>query len=86
MKCPVSKQERECLTDNSILSRTKRHSRTSFVPIEMLMKNNLSFATNIAAKRAERVGIVGVVVIGAEGGGPGAMSGNPYRNALAVVV
>ena len=50
------------------------------------MKNSLLADSIMAALSAERVGIAGLTVLGAEGGGPGAMSGKPWRNALTVVV
>jgi hypothetical protein len=51
---------------------THRHSRKLFVPIGMLMTNNLcseSIITALSGKWA-MVGIVGLLVLGAAGGGP----------------
>ena len=53
---------------------TRRHVQMSFVPIKMLMKNNLSFERIIAACNALVEGMEGMPLLGAAGGGTGAVS------------
>ena len=65
--------EGEHAIDKSYSSCTRRHSRTSFELKGILMKNNLSSERIIAALSAAKVGTVGVHVLGAAGGGPGAL-------------
>ena len=79
-------QAGESRTDDSKSSCTKRHLRTSFVPIGILTKNNLSSKRIKVTVSASGEGIAGMLVLGAAGGGPGKMSGNPCSNAEEVPV
>ena len=76
----------DCQTDDSKLSRTKRHLQISFKPTETLTKNNLSFERTKVAVSASIEGLVGILVHGAAGGEPGETSGNLCSTAEAVSV
>jgi hypothetical protein len=62
----------------------RRHSQTLFVPKGILMKNNLSSESIIAELSAAKVGIAGLHVLGAVGGGPGDVLCFPWQNAFEV--